>query len=210
MIFLIVDEFAKQDHSFLDIDDSVYYIKEYYPGVGFSGEGNSLILNLKKSMDAIDSDQWQHKRKAILYVATLIAKEMDNSDKAKESKVYWIPVPPSKTRSDPLFDDRIYQILKCAVDMTTSKRHFIADVFTQDSNRESFSVTTNKRSITDLVSHYTMNAIPNYNPENDVIIIFDDVLTTGCHYKAVENVILNRYSNADIRGVFIARRIPSS
>lgn len=209
MIFMIIDEFAKQDHSFLDTDDSVYYIKEYYPGVGFSGEGNSLILNLKKSMEARDSDQWQHKGKAILHVATLIAKEMDDSDETKEGKVYWIPVPPSKTRSDPLFDDRIYQILKCAVDMTTSKRHFVADVFNQGLNRESFSASTNKRSITELVSNYSMSDIPNYNPDQDVIIIFDDVLTTGCHYKAVENVILRKYINADIRGVFIARRIPS-
>lgn len=209
MTFTIIDEFAKQDHSFLNIDDSVYYMKEYYPGVGFSGEGNSLILNLKKSMEARDSDQWHHKRKAILHVATLIAKEMDNSDETKEGKVYWIPVPPSKIKSDPLFDNRIYHILRCAVDMTTSKRHFVADVFSQDVNRESFSSSTNKRSITDLVSSYSMSVIPNYNPDQDVIIIFDDVLTTGCHYKAIENVILRKYNKADIRGVFVARRVPS-
>ena len=47
-------------------------------------------------------------------------------------------------------------------------------------------------------------------PAPDTIFIVDDVLTTGCHYKAVKQVLQRRFPDATIRGLFVARRVPKS
>jgi|24_taG_2_1085349.scaffolds.fasta_scaffold10524_1 hypothetical protein len=205
-------ELAKEDmheHSYLDIDDNIYYIEEYVSGNGFAGKGNNLIINLKKSVDKKGTDQWKHKEKAIIDVALLIAKEMDNPNASKR-KIYWLPIPPSRIKTDPLFDDRTYRILTLAIAVTTSHKHFVTDVLYQNSNRESFSSITARRDVDELVSNYSMNDIPNYDPEKDLIVIFDDMLTTGCHFKAVEKLVLDKYPDAVVMGIFVARRVIKS
>ena len=205
MNFLGLAEENVHEHSYLNVDDSIYYFEEYRSGDGYAGNGNSLIFNLKKSVEKKGTDEWNYKEKAIIDMAVLLAEEMDNG-KVGKRKIYWIPIPPSKIRTDPLFDDRNYRILTLATAMSSSRQHFIVDALHQNSNRESFSSNTDKRDIKTLVSNYLMNDIPNYDPKIDMIVIFDDVLTTGCHFKAVEEVILNKYDNAKIIGVFVARR----
>ncbi len=195
------------EHSYLGTGDVVFYREEYESTAGFVGQGNNLITNLKKSVGTLGTDEWQHKENSIIAVACSIANEMNNASRVR-GKVYWVPIPPSKIKTDPLFDDRLYRILILAVVASKTRKHFVSDVLYQLSDRESFSSNTDKRDIGELVSNYLMNDIPNYRPEKDQIIIFDDLLTTGCHFKAVEKVILNRYPNADIKGFFIARRVP--
>lgn len=206
MKFLELAEEHMHEHSYLNIQDNIYYLEEYRSGDGYAGNGNSLIINLKKSVERKGTDEWKHKEKAIIDMAILLAEEMDNGNGVKR-KIYWIPIPPSKIRTDPLFDDRTYRILTLATAISSSKKHFVVDALHQNSNRESFSTSTDKRDIANLVSNYLMNDIPNYDPETDMIVIFDDLLTTGCHFKAVEEVILNRYDNAKIMGIFVARRV---
>lgn len=195
------------DHFYLGIDDEVYYLEEYKAGEGFVGKGNSLIYNLKKSVAKKGTDEWIYKVEYMQDIAALLSNVMNKNGEGEIGrKVYWIPVPPSKIRTDPLFDDRNYQILILAMGISESRNHFIADVLHQQSNRQSFSSATGQRNIASLVSNYIMNDIPNYVPERDLIVIFDDVLTTGCHFKAVEEMILNKYEDADIAGFFVARR----
>lgn len=195
------------EHSYLVAGDVVFYREEYKSTQGFIGQGNNLIANLKKSVGTLGTDEWHYKENSILAVACSIANEMQNASCVR-GKVYWVPVPPSKIKTDPLFDDRLYRILILSIAASKTRKHFVSDVLYQISDRESLSSNTDKRDISELVSNYLMNDIPNYRPDKDQIIIFDDVLTTGCHFKAVEEVVLNRYPNADVKGFFIARRVP--
>ncbi len=200
-----LDESLVGDHSKIDIKDDIFYLEDYKSGGTYQGStGNDLILNLKKGMDKKGTSEWIHKERAIKKVADVVSKFMDHGAQ-KVDKVYWIPVPPSKSRIDPQFDDRVYRILTLAHGMSGNHQHIIADVFHQTSSRDAFSTNKVIRSITDLTSNYSMNDIPNYNPETDAILIFDDVLTTGCHFKAIESMILDKYDNANIKGLFVAR-----
>lgn len=192
-------------HSYLDSSDVIFYFEEFTSEGGFVGKGNSIIKNVRKSIDKKGTDEWHHKERAIVAVAHSIATEMNNNK--VQGKVCWIPIPPSKIRTDPLFDDRTYRMLAFAIAASTTRKHFVHDVLYQKSNRESFSSTVDKRIVSELASNYLMNDMPNYLPEKDTIIIFDDLLTTGCHFKAVEQVVLSRYPNANVIGVFVARRV---
>ena len=40
--------------------------------------------------------------------------------------------------------------------------------------------------------------------------IFDDVLTTGRHFRAVQTVLRSQFPDVPIAGIFIARRAPES
>jgi predicted amidophosphoribosyltransferase len=46
------------------------------------------------------------------------------------------------------------------------------------------------------------------DPPPTTIGVFDDVLTTGRHFKAVQEVLQHRFQGVPIVGVFIARRVP--
>ena len=45
------------------------------------------------------------------------------------------------------------------------------------------------------------------NPEPERIVIFDDMLTTGSHYKGMELALRGEFSAVSIVGVFLTRRI---
>ena len=44
-------------------------------------------------------------------------------------------------------------------------------------------------------------------PEPEEIVLFDDLLTTGKHFKAAQRVLRKQYPSVKIRGIFVARRI---
>lgn len=44
-------------------------------------------------------------------------------------------------------------------------------------------------------------------PEPEIIIIADDILTAGCHFVAMLQVLRRRFPAASFAGVFLARRI---
>ena len=44
-------------------------------------------------------------------------------------------------------------------------------------------------------------------PEPKVIGLFDDILTTGAHFRAAKVILENRFPSVPIVGIFVARRI---
>ena len=77
-------------------------------GYAFSAT-NQLILNFKKSTDKRATAQWRYKEKAIAEAAAAfriaLNKEWVNS-------ATQVPIPPSKTKNDALFDDRLVRVLR--------------------------------------------------------------------------------------------------
>lgn len=47
-------------------------------------------------------------------------------------------------------------------------------------------------------------------PKPQVIGLFDDVLTTGAHFKAAQSLLNNAFPGVRIIGLFIARRVPET
>ena len=45
-------------------------------------------------------------------------------------------------------------------------------------------------------------------PRPSFIALCDDMLTTGCHYRAVQSVLTARFPEARFCGIFLARRAP--
>jgi predicted amidophosphoribosyltransferase len=43
-----------------------------------------------------------------------------------------------------------------------------------------------------------------------MIALFDDVLTTGCHFRAAKSILEKSFHEVEIIGLFIARRAPET
>lgn len=97
-------------HSDLESSDSCYYLRDYIQGKGWQGgQTNDLILNLKKSVTFKNKSSYVYKKEAISKVAWEISQQL---------KVYrniddfvFSPVPPSKAKNHPEYDDRLTQVL---------------------------------------------------------------------------------------------------
>ena len=87
------------------------FLGEYAGRKGYLySEMNQLIQNFKKPVDRKNNpDEWWYKEHAISEIAKLIVK---TSGWNEIQQCTWIPIPSSKTKSHPLYDDRLIQVLK--------------------------------------------------------------------------------------------------
>jgi predicted amidophosphoribosyltransferase len=197
---LKIDELVISDHFFLTPDHECYYFMEYTAraGYGYSNE-NQLIFNLKKSLEHKGSASWRYKLDAINKISRLVSAALPSVTDIKNTTL--VPMPPSKIKSNPLFDDRMKQILELA----SNDENDIRELIVLNSDMEAVHIGTTTRSISTLMknAHLDITKCVKLKP---TIILFDDVITTGAHFVAYRNLILQNYPDKNIIGIFIARR----
>lgn len=196
-----VDDLLRSDHLYLTEDDRCFFFREYtaYKGYDYS-ETNSLIKNFKKELDKEGTSQWKYKGKAI----NKIAEEFRESLKAEWFEKYTlVPIPPSKSKKDPLYDDRMVQVLKI---FGQGLNLDIRELILQRESTPPFHQITPRPPWEYLVDNYYIDENI-ANPEPKKVILFDDLLTEGAHFKAAQNVLEKRYPGITTRGIFIARRV---
>lgn len=97
------------DHWHLDESDECYFFGEYTAGGGYQfSPTNQLIYNLKKGVERRDKSEWWYKEQAINTVAAVFRQAI--MPEAIDS-ITFVPIPPSKAKSDPLYDDRMTRML---------------------------------------------------------------------------------------------------
>ena len=202
--FSKVDELALPNHFFLSEDDDCYYIGEYTAQKGYSYSAtNSLISNFKKEMDRKETLQWRYKGEAIQRVATTF--RMGIKDTALKSLTF-VPVPPSKSKDDPLYDDRLTQML-LAIDSSLDLD--VREMVVQDVSTPATHLSDERPRPDELIGLYSLDeSLTDPAPTN--IAIVDDLLTTGSHFRAMKTVLSSRFPSAYIMGLFIARRVPGT
>ena len=202
--FSKVDELALPDHSFLSADDVCYYLGEYTAQKGYSYSAtNSLISNFKKDLDRKGTLQWRYKEEAIQQVAAIFRRAIKET--ALKSLTF-VPVPPSKSKDDPMYDDRLTQMLR-AIDGSINLD--IREIVVQDVSTTAAHLSDDRPRPDDLMDVYSLDeSLTEPAPKN--IAIVDDLLTTGSHFRAMKTVLASRFDSAHIMGLFIARRVPNT
>lgn len=194
-IWTRVDEALMPQHYFLEDTDICIFHGEYVKGAGYTGRTNSLIHNLKKKPSAPHQN---YKATAIKDCANLLEAI---SPKALQSQTF-VPVPPSKAIGHPDYDNRLTRILN----LVNTAKLDVRELVYQKASLSSSHTSSDRTSISDLIKNYCIDeSLTEPQPSN--IIIFDDVLTTGRHFKAMQTVMRNRFPDSEIRGLFIARRL---
>lgn len=192
-----IDELLRLHHSFLEEDDECYSWGTYTPRGGFAcSQMNQLISNLKKEVSRRNLAEYEYKLRAIRTVARWIATGINVEE------FTFVPVPPSHCKSDPEYDDRLVKILEIA--KSINEKLDFCEIVTQKSTMPPSHLTECRNKPVQLENNYEVDKISLDNARS-AIVIFDDVLTAGSHFRAMKNVILKNRPNIEIIGLFIAR-----
>ncbi|WP_223272299.1 hypothetical protein [Sulfurirhabdus autotrophica] len=199
---LKIDALVLPDHYYLDEQDICYYAGEYTAGEGHAySETNQLIHNFKKTVDKRGTAQWQYKERAIQRAANIFRAAIKS-----DMPITFVPIPPSKARNDPMYDDRMVRLLQA---ICMGRYSDIRELVVQAQSLEAAHLSSTRPTPDELVTNYLVDDRL-VEPPPTTIFVVDDVLTTGCHFKAVKRVLAERFPAADIIGLFIARRVPKS
>lgn len=200
----IVDNLTRPDHCHLDEGDYCYYIGEYTARRGFSfSPTNQLIYNFKKKPDRRDRPEWRYKLDAIREIGAAFRSSLGDDFL---TTVTLVPMPPSKVRGDPMYDDRMMQMLRLACNGLVSD---IRELLLQRESTIPVHEAEVRPTVDDLASNFIIDESC-AEPAPSKIALFDDLLTTGAHFKAAQRVIQSRFPGVPIAGFFVARRVPET
>ena len=196
--FTKIDGLVLSDHHHLRSTDVCLYLGEYAAGAGFQHSfTNRLIINFKKPMSHAGKLEWKYKGKAIRCIAKAFERAL--GDDSLDDHTF-VPIPPSKARNDPGYDDRMTQMLK-AIPRNLDVQELIIQT---KSTAAAHSRNEPRLGPDKLEGLYQINTTLEF-PKPRCIAVVDDVLTTGAHFRAVSSVLSGAFPGAKIIGLFIAR-----
>lgn len=208
MALLQIDATTRGDHVYLRPEDYCLYIGDYTARGGFGCSPiNDLVLNFKKSVSRRGRAEYVHKERAIEKVGRYFR---DSFAPDAFRQVTFIPIPPSKARQHPEHDDRVMRSLTHMAGLVQAELKVDADIREMVLQRESYDASHSANAgarmrATDLERLYMIDdALAQRQPTH--ILVVDDVLTTGSHFVAMKTVLANKFPDAWIGGLFVARR----
>jgi hypothetical protein len=199
-----IDDLTRPDHSYLTAADVCYFLGEYTARKGFAfSTTNNLIINLKKPMDRQRLPEWRYKARAIQTAAAALRDALN--DRARRTLTF-VPVPPSKARTDPLYDDRLVQVLHGVwPGQATDVRELILQPASSDAAHDR----DNRPRPAELEARYVIDR-GLLHPAPRILAVVDDLVTTGAHFVAIRNMLRREFPDSQIVGIFIARRVPEA
>ena len=199
-----IDDLIRPDHWYLTDPDICYFIGEYTARRGYAySDTNSLILNFKKTMDRRGRQEWRHKERAIQTAATAFRRALNPE---ALDHLTFVPIPPSKARGDPLYDDRLTRMLGA---IRSEPPLDIREIIVQRESTEAVHARDVRPAPEQIEALYRIDERLT-EPVLNAIAIVDDILTTGAHFRAAASILSARFPGAAIVGLFIARRVPDT
>jgi len=198
-----IDDLTLPDHYRLDAADECYFVGEYTARAGYSYSAtNDLVHNLKKPVDREDRPEWRYKISAIAEASTQLRNSL-NPDYLRVAT--FIPVPPSRAKNDPLYDDRMVQVLQ-QFGSDADVRELVVQSESYDA---SHGAAGSRPGPDELYQRYLIDQAL-LEPGPRLIAVVDDVLTTGAHFKAMKKILNETFSGVPLIGLFLARRVPET
>lgn len=202
--FTLIDELIRRDHWYLADDDICYFLGEYTAREGYAfSPTNQLIVNFKKPMDRQERPEWYYRQRAILQAATAFRVALDDRDL---DSITFVPIPPSKAKSDPLYNDRLIRMLHA---IRAEPPLDIRELIVQTRSVPAVHESETRLTPLELQAIYEVD-LRLTEPTPSEIAIVDDVLTAGAHFKAVKAILEGTFPGVRIIGLFLARRVPET
>jgi predicted amidophosphoribosyltransferase len=174
------------------------FLYEYTSGKNYSFSAtNSLISNLKKKAGA---GGYHYKAPTIERCAQELAAAI-NSKWLDGATL--VPVPPSKVRGDPYYDDRMSRVCR---QIRVAPALDVRELVVQRHSLPAALESDQRPTVDDLLKAYQLDESL-ANPPPQWIGVFDDVLTVGTHFVAMKKILSDRFPGVQISGFFIARRV---
>ena len=202
--FTKVDDLTRPHHWYLTEDDACYFLGEYTARQGFAySSTNNLIVNFKKPVDRRGRAEWRYKERAIGTAASALRGALNQEGL---DKLTFVPVPPSKAKDHPLYDDRLTRMLHAIRrDPPLDVRELVVQTESTDAVHDS----DIRRRPEEIEARYAIDeTITESTPS--VLAVTDDLLTTGAHFRAMKSILSVRFPESPVVGLFIARRVPNT
>lgn len=199
--FTKVDGLSREDHTHLTVHDHCYFLGEYTARRGFAYSAtNDLIFNFKKPMDRQGENEWKYKERAIESAADPFGAALSDVD---VSLFVFVPMPPSRPKGDPLYDDRLVKMLRLVV--PDLKCHELIQRTTAVPPVHESSAPRDPKAI----EHTFQIGNPGMIASEKIAVV-DNMLTTGAHFQAAKTILRSRFPQKQIAGLFLARRVPET
>ena len=197
-----IDDSSRPDHVRLGPADDCYYLYEYTSGRNYAfSQTNSRIINLKKKPSSSSHAELGYKY-AEIEKCSIALRETLNPLWLDSATL--VPVPGSKARTHPDFDDRMTRVCR-GIRPGLDVREMVAQRASVATAHET-AAGDDRVSVQDLLNVYELHEAL-ANPPPTSIGIVDDVLTAGTHYRAMHTILSQRFPGVRIIGIFIARRV---
>jgi hypothetical protein len=183
------------EYWYLDHLDVCYYIWERVSGATYDQfPTNSFIKNLQIPPSVRGQNRWYFKEQAVSHAARAVGAFIPEDGRRT---LTFVPIPPSFTRDDPAHDERLLWVLRSIHPPLADVRELILQVSNMPSKGKQISPA-------ERAANYIINP-ECAEPAPSNIVLFDDVLTTGSHFKGAVMVLKERYPDVRIIGLFLAR-----
>lgn len=198
---LKIDPSNIRDHFYLKEGDACLFFYEYTARQGYAySPGNQFVSNLKKSILLHGTPQYHYKEQDIVSAGAMLHQVLQRAPDLLPNATV-CPIPPSKIATDPEYDDRISRIVTAACRNTPAEaRELIVQTESYESSHTQASGSRKKPEELEAIYRLADPA------PRQLVILVDDVLTTGAHFVAARNVILAQYPKTQVVGMFLARR----
>lgn len=122
---------------------------------------------------------------------------------ASDQQLTLVPIPPSKAKGHAEYDDRIWRAIQIA---SAGRQVDARELIVQSESYAAAHEQGDGHRIRpdELQPMYQVSDIA----PRQTVILFDDVLTTGCHFVAARDALLARWPGRNVVGFFLARRVP--
>jgi len=199
-----VDDLTRPDHSYLTEDDHCYFIGEYTARQGFAYSAtNSLILNFKKTLDRRGRPEWRYKERALQTAAAAFRRALNPE---ALDRLTFVPVPPSKAKGDPLYDDRLTRMLRA---IRPEPPLDVRELIVQTESTDAVHDREVRPRPEEIEALYSIDQTLT-EPAPRLVAVVDDLLTTGAHFRAAKSILSARFPEVAAVGMFIARRAPDT
>jgi predicted amidophosphoribosyltransferase len=179
----------------LEPTDVCYYAREYISGVGYKGsECNQLISNFKKpTAKRANHYEWQHKVNAMRKFAEELARALRDG-----TQVACIPT--SKCRTDPDYDSRLDDTLRLLGQKRPTLK--IVQPFHAIQTLQAAHLGGDRN-----IEAFYRNLAWDGGLTGNLLVLIDDVITTGSHFKACQRKIQEYQPGFKVVGVFWAKTV---
>ena len=118
----------------------------------------------------------------------------------------FVPVPPSRARGDPLYDDRLVRMLRA---IRPAPPLDVRELVVQTASMIPAHERDDRPDPRAVEALYRIDG-PLLEGCRPTIVVVDDMLTTGAHFRAAKSVIVQALPEATVIGLFLVRRVPDT
>jgi hypothetical protein len=199
-----LDASGRAHHCFLEPTDCCHYLWEYLPGARRAA-ARCWIWDLKcRPQEACAAHRDIRKQRALVFAAQALRAALPREWVEQRS---WCPIPPSQAAGEGDYDDRMLRILHMAfAGYDADVRPLLRQVRSMPPDH------SRQRRVSFGVLHGLWRVDGDWlarQPLRAELVLFDDVLTTGKHFKCAQARLYEAAGPIRISACFLMRRILS-